>query len=367
MNDRTDHRRAFLAHAGLDAARIEPLPADASTRTYARLRRDGRAPLLLMDAPPVEDSPPCAPDATPQARVAAGYNAASRLAASRVDAFVAVDMHLRGCGLSAPEVVAYDAELGFAVLEDLGTGAYARLIENGADPLPYYQTAVDVLIRLHEAATPDRLPIGKRLLGRGEWPLLSYDDLALKTGADLFPAWWPAYAPAVAMGPDALAEWDVLWAPIRVRGEEGASVFAHRDYHAENLLWLPDRVGVARVGLLDFQDAVRAHPAWDLLSLLQDARRDVAPELEAAMLERYFAARPQVERLPFLADYAALAALNNARITGLFARLIVRDAKPRYRAFLPRMLGLLRRNLAHPDLARLKAWFERYVPEEARA
>src|SRR5690606_22177704 len=125
----------------------------------------------------------------------------------------------------------------------------------------------------------------------------------------------------------------------------------------ENLIWLPDRDGVARVGLIDFQDAVRAHPAWDLHSLLQDARRDVAPELEAAMLELYLSRRPDLERATFLADYAALAALNEARILGVFARLVARDGKPRYRAFMPRMWAHLERNLKRPELAQVRGWF----------
>ena len=144
-------------------------------------------------------------------------------------------------------------------------------------------------------------------------------------------------------------------------------MFCHRDYHAENLIWLPDRPGPERVGMLDFQDAVRAHPAWDFSMLLHDARRDVGPEREAAALDRYLKARPELDREAFLADYRALGALNIVRILGVFARLIVRDSKPRYAAFLPRMWRYLDRVLAAPDMAALKAWFDRYVPPEVRA
>lgn len=337
------------------------LAGDASTRRYARLHRDAAAPLILMDAPPAAEAAPCGPHASPEARRTAGYDALARLAACRVDAFVAADMHLRSLGFSAPEVVAFDAEAGLAVLEDLGPGLFARRIEAGEAPQPFYESAIDLLIRLHQQPPPERLPFPG-----GAWPLLTYDALALQTGADLFLEWWPRRAPGVRITDEAAAEWRALWAPIQARGEGGATVFAHRDYHAENLIWLPERAGLARVGLLDFQDAVRAHPAWDLLSLLQDARRDVPEELETAMLDRYLTARPEIDRHTFRADYAGLAALNNARITGLFARLIVRDQKPRYAAFLPRMWRLLARNLAHPDLGGLKAWFARHVPEEAR-
>ena len=167
---------------------------------------------------------------------------------------------------------------------------------------------------------------------------------------------------------EALAAWPALWAPVLARGEAGASVFTHRDFHAENLLWLPQRVGAARVGLLDFQDAVRGHPAWDLVSLLQDARRDVPAEIEAAMLDRYLAARGELDADAFRADYAALGALNALRILGpIFARQITAFGREKYRAFLPRMWRQLERDLAHPGLSELKAWFDRHAPPQVRA
>src|SRR6516164_9852447 len=134
--------------------------------------------------------------------------------------------------------------------------------------------------------------------------------LARNIGTDTLLEFWPQCTGMPAPGVEAVAEWDALWAPVFARGEAQASVFTHRDYHAQNLLWLPERKGPARVGLLDFQDAVRAHPAWDLTHLLQDARRDVSPELEAAMLDRFLAQRPNLDREAFLADYRALAASN---------------------------------------------------------
>jgi aminoglycoside/choline kinase family phosphotransferase len=353
VEGREDQIDAFLAGAGLAGVRQERLPGDASTRAYRRLHPAGGAPLILMDAPPSSESQPCPPDATPQMRAAAGYNALARLAACRVDAFAGVADYLRGRGLSAPEIVALDVPAGLAVVEDLGADLFARRTEAGEPAEPLYAAAIDLLLHLHREPPPARLPVAG-----GSWPLLTYDALALKTGADLFIGWWPGFAGGAAVSPEAAAEWDALWAPVRTRGEAGATVFTHRDYHAENLLWLPERAGLARVGLLDFQDAVIGHPAWDLLSLLQDARRDVAPELEAAMLDRYLAARPDLDRDAFLADYAGLAALNNSRIMGIFARLIVRDGKPRYREFLPRMRRLLTRNLAAPGMAPLKRWFD---------
>jgi len=355
LNSEVDtRRRAFLDRAGLGDARREALPGDASTRAYERLHMpDGRT-LMLMDAPPTAESAPCGPDASQAERAAAGYNALARLAASRVDAFAACADYLKARGLSAPAILALDVERGLAVTEDLGDGLFARLIEQGADPAPLYETAVDLLIALHAQAPPAVLDAGD---GVHSWPLLDYDAEALMTGANLFPEWWPKLS-GQPIGVAAAEEWRALWAPIAARGGEMASVFTHRDYHAENLLWLEGREGLARVGLLDFQDAVRAHPAWDLLSLLQDARRDVDEHLERAMLDRYLAARPDLDRQTFLADYAGLAALNASRILGIFARLIVRDGKPRYAAFLPRMKAMLARNLANPALADLKRWFD---------
>jgi aminoglycoside/choline kinase family phosphotransferase len=308
------------------------------------------------------ESAPCPPDATPAERAAAGYNALARLAAGRVDAFVTTADWLRAQGLSAPAIVAQDAAQGLAVLEDLGDDLFARLIEGGQAEEPLYDDAIAALAHLH-GVTPPTVLTSDGLT----WPLLDYDEVALKTAGELFVEWWPKFRPQLSFDAQALADWDRLWAPIRARGAAGASVFCHRDYHAENLIWLPDREGPARVGLLDFQDALRAHPAWDLSMLLHDARRDVSEAVEARALERYFALRPQVDRARFLADYHALGALNIVRILGIFARLVTRDGKPRYADFTPRLWGYLDRCLADPQMAPLKAWLDANVPAEARA
>ena len=354
--EREEARRSFLADHGFADARRERLPGDASTRGYERLHTPSGSTLIFMDQPPSLETHPCPPEATPQERADLGYNALTRLAAGRVEAFVACAGYLRGLGLAAPEIHAFDAEAGLAVMEDLGDALFARLIEAGTDEASLYEAATDVLTSLHHAKPPARLE------SQGAcWPLLDYDELALITASEILIEWLPQFEPAVSFSPEAVAEWREIWRPVIARGAAGASVFCHRDFHAENLLWLPDRSGPARVGLLDFQDAVRAHPAWDLSMLLHDARRDVSPQLEAAVLKRYFAARPGLDRKAFMADYHALGALNVVRIIGIFARLVARDGKPRYRAFMPRLWRYLDRCLEEPAPPGLADWLARHA------
>ncbi|MCC6920283.1 MAG: phosphotransferase [Alphaproteobacteria bacterium] len=355
---RDDEITAFLAGAGWGGATRTAMSGDASTRAYERVTRGDEA-AILMNQPQRTETAACPPHATAEQRTALGYNALARLAAGRVDAFVSCARFITEAGLSAPHVLAADAPRGLALLEDLGDGLYARLIEQGADEAPLYEAAIDALVILQAIAPPETLP--------GGWPLLVYDDLALRTAQDIILEWFPRFRPGIVFDAVALAAWEDLWRPIRARGVAGATVFCHRDYHAENLIWLPGRAGPARVGMLDFQDAVRAHPAWDLSMLLHDARRDVSPALEAACLDRYIAARRPDDPQAFLSDYHALGALNVVRILGIFARLVTRDGKPRYRDFMPRLWRYLDTCFADPALAGLKAWFDAHIPGEARA
>ncbi len=362
VDEREALRVSFLGRAGLADARREVLGGDASTRAYERLYLKDGSTRILMDQAPRLESPPCPPEATPGERMALGFNAAYRLAAGRIDAFVACAAYLRGRGLSAPEVIAADDGAGLALLEDLGDDLYARALQTGVDEGLLYDVAIDALIELHAKAPPEVLHDGA-----ATWPLLVYDDLALRMGGDLFVEWLPKLRPALTFGAEAVAAWEAVWAPIRARGEAGARVFCHRDYHAENLLWLPARDGVQRIGLIDFQDAVLAHPAWDLSMLLHDARRDIAPALAERSMKRYLAAHPTLDRDAFLADFRALGALNTCRIIGIFARLVTRDGKPKYESMLPRLWAYLQPMLAAPDLAPLTAWMDRYVPPDTRA
>ncbi len=352
----------FLRGAGLADARREPFAGDASTRTFERLHLPDGSTRFFMDQPPALETAVCPPGASDAERMALGYNAAARLAAGSVAAFVTAAAWLRERGLSAPRIDAFDTDAGLVVLEDLGDGLFATLIEQGQAELPLYEAAVDAQVAMQSQPPPDVLAYEG-----AAWPLLTYDTLALKVATDTFLEYWPQFSGLPAFGEAATADWDALWAPVWVRGVAGASVFTHRDYHARNLLWLPERSGMARVGMVDFQDALRAHPAWDLLHLLQDARRDVSPELEAAMLARFLDARPELDREQFLAEYRALAASNAARILGrVFARQALLG-RPQYKAYMPRTWRYLERNLTDPAMAGLRAWFDRHVPPEFRA
>lgn len=359
---RDDLIDAFLSRHGLAEAERTPLAGDASTRRFTRLRTPSGDRFILMDQPPAAESDVAPAEASIEERRALGYNASARLAGGRMDAFVAVADFLRDRGLSAPEIVAFDHEAGLAVVEDLGDALFVHRIAAGDDERELYAAAVDALVRLHAEPAP---PV---LESRGvRWPLHRLDTLAFDAGLDPFLEWWPKYAGGSQPDASAAAEWSELWAEVKRLGDEGAQAFAHRDYHAENLLWLPEREGAARVGMVDFQDAVIAHPAWDLLHLLQDARRDVSPEVAEAMLDRYLAARPDLDRGTFLHDYHALAAANAARILGrVFARQEVLRGTGKYAAFMPRTWRHLERNLDRAGLTDLSAWFDRHVPRETR-
>ncbi|MBU2269787.1 MAG: phosphotransferase [Alphaproteobacteria bacterium] len=361
MSDREHQRLDFLKAAGLADAVRAPLPGDASTRRYERLTTRAGTTLMLMDQPPATESQPCDPSWTPEQRRASGWNAVARLSAGRIEAFAAVAEHLRHAGLSTPDIIAVDAEAGLAVIEDFGDDLFAQVIEAGEPQAPLYLAAVDALARLHLNGLAPQTMQG----AGGDWPLLTYDAVALQGGADLFVEWTPKLHAQLDFGSDAVDEWRAAWAPVAAMGEQKASVVAHRDYHAENLIWLPRRTDHHRVGLIDFQDAVLAHPVWDLHSLLQDARRDVPPALETIAFDHYCEVM-MVDRETYWRDYVALAALNEARILGVFARLIARDGKPRYRQFMPRVWAHLNANLKQPGLEAVATWFDRYVPAELR-
>ena len=346
---RSEALTRLLAETGFADAVRTPLAGDASTRRYERLATPTRN-AILMDAPPSAESAPCPPSATPQQRRGLGWNATARLAASRVEAFVAVAAHLRAIGLAAPEIYGADLEAGYAVLEDLGDDLYANVIASGgADEIKLYQEAARVLAHAHATPPPMRLtgPNG------ASWPLLEYDALALEVNADLFVEWLPRTA-EVRIDDAARTRWEHVRDALIVKAMGFPRAFTIRDYHAENLLWLPERDGLQRVGLLDFQDAVRGWRAWDFTMLLDDARRDVSPAARAAAIRAYLDASG-VSDAPFQRELAVLGVLNTMRILGRFAQL-GHDGKTRYLAYMPRMWAHLARNLEHPALEDARAF-----------
>lgn len=349
---RSEALQRLLNETGFAQAERTPLAGDASTRRYERLLLPDRR-AVLMDAPPSAESAPCPPGATPAERRALGWNASARLAASRVEAFVAVANYLESLGLAPPQIYGADCKAGYAIIEDLGDNLYANIVGNGVDELELYQEAARVLAHVHQAPPPP-----SRLEGadNASWPLLDYDALALEVNADLFVEWLPRAAD-VQVDDATRVRWERIRDALIVKALGFPRTFTIRDYHAENLLWMPEREGLKRVGLLDFQDAIRGWRGWDFSMLLHDARRDVSPAAHAAAVRTYLEATGGSEA-QFDRELAVLGAINTMRILGIFSRLTARDGKPRYLQFMPRVWGHLARTLEHPSLAEAKAFVE---------
>jgi N-acetylmuramate 1-kinase len=313
----------FLADHGYGDAERAPLPADASHRRYTRLR-GGPRPALLMDAPPPEDVRP----------------------------FAALARHLLAAGLSVPEILAEQAAAGFLLVEDFGDATHAGLLDAGADPVPLYEEAAEALAALHAVPPPAGLP---------RWDV---EAMAQATGATFLDWWWPA-AFGAAPSPAIRAELDAALRATLAPFAEARGI-VHRDFFPANLMRLPERDGPRRTGILDFQDAALGHPAYDVASLVEDARRDVAPAVRRAALARYLALRPGLDRGEFLAALAAHAAQRHLRVAALWVRLERRDGKPGYLRHGPRCWALLDRALSQPACAPLRDFLAAHVPRETR-
>ncbi|WP_095011207.1 aminoglycoside phosphotransferase family protein [Tsuneonella mangrovi] len=321
MSDLPDGIHAFLAQSGWGNAAIDPIPGDASFRRYFRIA-DGERKAMLMHAPPPHEDP---------------------------QPFLDVAAWLSQHDLRAPQIFAADGAQGWVLLEDFGDDRMRDWLDaNPSGEDGAYADAVAVLATLHRCAP-------------GPFP--PYDLATYQREAGLFTEW---YCPAMGLEVDAdgyVAAWEEALAPMLARQLPGVTVL--RDYHAENIMLLgPDLQGRGPQGLIDFQDALVGHPAYDLVSLLQDARRDVSRELEAAMLAHYRElASPDAD---FDADYTRLGAQRNAKIVGIFARLWKRDGKQRYLAYIPRVWEAMERDLEHPALAAVAAWFDANIPRNIR-
>jgi aminoglycoside/choline kinase family phosphotransferase len=312
---------AFLAAHGWEGAEIRPLAGDASFRRYFRVHSGGRS-AVLMDAPPEHED---------------------------IGPFLKVAGHLLDRGFSPPRPLAIDRRRGLLLLEDFGDDRVGPLLRrDGTREREVYEKAVDLLARIAAQPAPDDLG--------------PYDEPAMKREVALLVEW---FTPALGLNVDEESyyrAWQEVWTEI-LRIVESNPVLVLRDYHADNLMVLPDRDDL---GLLDFQDALAGHPAYDLVSLLQDARRDVAPALEGAMIARYIAAANVAEPARFRAHYEVLGAQRNTKILGIFTRLWRRDGKPDYLKLQPRVWTYVERNLAHPALAPVRRWFDSNIPPERR-
>ena len=313
----------FLVQHGFIGAMRLPLAQDASYRRYWRLT-DGPWPAVLMDAPPPED----------------------------ISSFLRVAIHLAGLGVSVPVVRAADLSAGLLLEEDLGDALYSAVLTE-ANQRELFDAAIDVLAIIHKAAPPFGLPT---------WGATEMAGAALGTILDW---WWPtmfgAPAPDSAQR-DFAAALDAMLAPLA----GGAAGFVHRDFFAGNLIWLPDRAGPRRVGVLDFQSAGIGHPAYDVASLIQDARRDLPPALAERAVTRYLAARPEMNRKEFRAAIAICAAQRHLRVAGQWVRLARRDDKPHYLAHGARTWDLLQQALGTPEATPLAKVIDRWIPPDRR-
>jgi N-acetylmuramate 1-kinase len=340
------------------AARIRYLQGDASTRTYARLWQAGKT-VLLMDAPRQADGPPI--------RDGKSYSKIAHLAEDMVRPFVAIAAVLAEAGLSAPRVLAADLEHGLALVEDLGDCLFGSEIAAGTPKALLYRSAVDVLLRLRSLPVPKRLS----LPDGDSYALPRRDRAAFEIELELLLDWyWPELKGAACPAAHR-AEFRQLWGGILDHLLALPGAWFLRDYHSPNLIWLPEREGLARVGILDFQDALNEHAAFDLVSLLQDARLDIPAALERELLEYYCAGaralEPSFDRASFMRAYAMFGAQRNTRLLGLWVRLLRRDGKPHYLQHIPRTWGYLERNLANGAMAELAAWYARHFPPALRA
>ena len=320
---RTELRGQFLHQNGWADAEIEALPADMSFRRYFRLQ-DGTRHALLMDSPPDKED---------------------------IRPYVKIARHLGELGLSAPEITALDEDSGFAVIEDFGNDTYNRLIAGGASEWPLYELAIDTLAAMHNHPNVINVDV----------PTYDIDKLIHEV-VELTDWYYPALTGA-ALPTSARARYVEAWDTVFESLPTPPESLVLRDYHVDNLMILDGRDGVAKCGLLDFQDAVIGHPAYDLTSLLEDARRDISDDLRSAMRKRYAQQTPSTAGDDFDDWYAVLSAQRHAKIAGRFTRFILRDDNGKYLCHIPRVMGLLNRSLSMPVLKPVKHWFDEYWPD----
>ena len=340
----------ILRAAGWQDAQREFMLGDASTRAYERLTKPDGGRAILMISPPRPDGPPV--------RYGKPYSAIAKLA-ENIRPFVAIDRALRAEGLSAPEIYAADLASGFAVLEDLGAEG---VVDESGPIRDRYAEAAAALARIHAQPRSDTIAMEDGSLYR----IPPYDLDALLIEIELLSEWYAPHVAGAQLSSGQRATFVNLWRQTAIEIVNGPATWTLRDYHSPNLIWLPEREGIKRVGIIDFQDCVMGHPAYDVVSLLQDARVSVPDEMELRLLGHYAQLRradaADFDMAGFARAYAILGAQRATKILGIFARLDKRDRKPQYLAHLPRVTRYLRKNLAHPALAALREWHVANLP-----
>jgi N-acetylmuramate 1-kinase len=329
----SDAGRRFLEEAGWAKAQVAPLAGDASFRRYHRLQL-GSQSRILMEAPPAHEA---------------------------VEPFIAVGRYLAGLGLSVPTVLAADPAAGFVLLEDLGDALFPVAIASGASEAELYAEATRVLAHVHSQPAP------KALAGVASvYSLPVFDVARFQREVDLVLDWYWPEAMGAPAADDIRQSYQAAWTPLWDLALASPTGLVQFDYHSPNLMWLPDRQAWRRVGVLDFQDSLQGPAAYDVVSLLQDPRRDVPDALETDLMARYLAETAVVDQAAFRAAYAVLGAQRASRILGVFVRLWRRDGKPGYLRHQPRVWRLLERNLQNPALSALKIWFDQHLPPPVR-
>ena len=341
--------RELLRREGWGDATRSFLMGDASSRAYETLEKPNGQRAILMISPQRPDGPPI--------RYGKSYSAIARLA-ENVKPFVAIANGLRAHGLSAPEIYGQDLEAGLLIVEDLGREGVVD--ENGPIPERYLEAA-GALAHLHAQKLPDTLPVD----GAGNYHIPPYDMDALLVETELLLEWYVSHR-KTTVSSGARAVFANLWRQALVDVAAAAPTWTLRDYHSPNLIWLPQREGIKRVGVIDFQDCVLGHPAYDMASLGQDARVTVPDDLELRLLAHYAKLRRDADEsfdmAAFARAYMTLAAQRATKVLGIFARLDQRDGKPQYLAHLPRIESYLKKCLRHPALAELKSWYDSNLP-----